>query len=225
MENINQWKSEVHNYLSGLKIQIEKDEELKKICYGFSVIDGKIHDNPEIMFIGINSGSGNNEYKDKINIETRRISYVDILYTDDYYKYPLAQNTISYLNHAGFDNPKEFLEKSCVKTNCYYIDTKVVQPDLKIFKRNFKELYQKSMYFTVELIKLLKPKIVICEGKEVFDFLTIECERTKDYQAINGFFYFQDKKEKVKFVGFSRTFSNINGGNEAFGKFLKDKLK
>lgn len=55
MENLNQWKSEVENYLSELKTQIESNEELKKLCYGFSVIDGKIHNNPEIMFIGINS--------------------------------------------------------------------------------------------------------------------------------------------------------------------------
>ena len=217
MENLNQWKSEIENYLSELKTQIESNEELKKLCYGFSVIDGKIHNNPEIMFIGINSGKGNRESNLEINIETDECSYLD-----DYYNYPLRDQNIDLLKLIGYpeNEIKEKLQDNFVKTNLFYVDT-VSENDLKKFKN--KDFFEKSCYFTLGLIKLLQPKVVLFEGKSVYNNIIEDCyEKSGTWDEENGIAHFFDEELNVDYFGFKRSPINNLSYNQ---NILAEKIK
>ena len=56
---INQWKEQVLNYNNALNKELKQHKIAQTLYYGFEVIDGKIINNPEILFVGINPGKGN----------------------------------------------------------------------------------------------------------------------------------------------------------------------
>jgi hypothetical protein len=83
MKDTIEWKKEVKNYNSNFNQLLESNSNFKDLYYGFEVIDGKIIDNPSILFIGINPGKGNGKYGKDI-LETNQVSYLDIF--DENYK-------------------------------------------------------------------------------------------------------------------------------------------
>jgi hypothetical protein len=225
-KNIKDWNEEVVSYLDPLNEKLKNDQTAKDLYFGFEIWDSNLVTNPTIMFIGINPGSGDEvaHYKVKAN-PTERISYLDCF--DERYPYRLAEDTIQYLKLSGLseDEIKELFNQKCVKTNFFYIKTKL-ESDIKRTLDaigSYKEYFKKSAEFTNELIKIIKPKFVICEGKTVFDNLVYVCERCEDSNWTNDVNYYYDKSENIKFIGYKRRFSNVID-NASIAELLKGKL-
>ncbi len=186
IENLTKWKKEVYEFNTQLVKLLNEKSNHKDLYFGFEIFDGKPITNPEILFIGINPGRGNEE-SDKNLIETDQISYLDIYnddYRDDYPNtYHLAEKTIKFfrLINWGDEKIKSVFEKKVLKTNFFNLATENIN-DLKTVINDIEfwdEYFKKSAYFSVQLINLLKPKVVILEGKTVFNNIVEQCYQKK----------------------------------------------
>lgn len=215
------WSNEIKKTLSEIKNKIDKNEFAKSIYGGFYVWDSKLIENPEIMFIGINPGNGNPNNERKIKTEPEhQISYLEFLDGEND-SYTLAKETVKSFEMAGFSiaEIRELLNEKSVKTNFYYLITKN-QNDIRkcinqIENYTFNEFWQQSYKWTGQLIELIRPKIIICEGKSVFDII-------KDYDDINKSEWKNDCGFAIRpngqvLIGYNRIFSNIKNKNELSG--------
>lgn len=225
---IKEWEIEVNNYLKSVNEKLLENNLSKELYYGFEVIDGKIIENPEILFIGINPGFGNEERHYEVKFDSERISYLD--YYDNYYNYALARETIKLLKSVGFTNEEVIykFENKCVKTNLYHIITRQSKDIKKCINHStipFDEYYIKSIEFCISLIKIIKPKIVIFEGKEVFNEIIIGCyEKNNSWNKELDFGYYYSESENIHFLGYKRLFSNILN-KENLSKKIKQIIK
>ena len=159
-----------------------------------------------------------NEESDKNLIETDQISYLDIYnddYRDDYPNtYHLAEKTIKFfrLINWGDEKIKSVFEKKVLKTNFFNLATENIN-DLKTVINDIEfwdEYFKKSAYFSVQLINLLKPKVVILEGKTVFNNIVEQCYQKKVW-SVNDFGYLYDDINNTHIIGYKRSgFSNEN---------------
>jgi hypothetical protein len=207
------WEDEVSIYLETINKKLQENNNSKELYYGFEVIDGKLIENPEILFIGINPGFGNEERHYQVKLNSERISYLD--YFDDYYNYALARETVKLFELAGFNEEEIIykLENKCVKTNLYHIITRQSNEIKKCINNSelsYDDYYRESTKFCISLIKTLKPKIVILEGKEVFDTIIVDCyEKNDNWDKELNFGYYFSETENIHFIGYKRKFSNI----------------
>ena len=226
MRDIQEWKKEVEDYNSALKVKLDKDSNFKELYYGFEVIDGKLTNNPDILFIGINPGAGSGEHGKNI-FETSHISYLD-KYDENYQvdypnTYHLAEKTIRFFEKAGWseDKIRKVFSERVVKTNFYHLATSNIT-DLNTVLRDleFKDQYFKdSARFTIQLINILKPKVVILEGKTVFDFIIEQCYE-KNVWTDKDFGYHFDEPNQSHILGYNRNMSNED--REFFVRKLKE---
>ena len=231
MEELNKlenWKLEVSAYLSELNNKLKTNEKTKDLYYGFDVIDGKIIMNPDFLFIGINPGAGDKVRDHEITLETDAISYLDIY--DDDYKYQLAKETIEVFRTMGMSDEKiyKLLQDSCVKTNQFYISTDS-EADIKKClnasnETNYGDYWKKSIEFTIALIKIIKPKIVVFEGKSAYDSVVEICYEIKDTWDADDLAHFYSKEDDAHFVGYKRLFSNIKTNKEKLSNKFKEIL-
>jgi len=219
IKTIEEWKKQVNEYLNSLNHELQKDEKAIELYYGFEVIDGVLIENPDILFIGINPGAGDKNRNFEIKMETERISYLDIFNTEveDKYRYPLATNTVKMLEGAGFSEVEiiKLLTERCVKTNLYHIATNNEGDIDNVFKSNPTvkaiDYRNRSSKFCVDLIKIIKPKIVVFEGKSAYNQIIVECYgHSNTWNEQQGFGFLFDHQTKIEYIGYSRTFSNIN---------------
>ena len=163
--------------------------------------------NPKFLFIGINPGAG--AYVEK-PIES--FSYVDEFeYTNDAIvntldDYKLAKDT-RYL-FKGTDFVDEL--KYSVKINHYSI-VSTNQTELNKLRKGLNRIPELnidilSRDWTMRLIKLIKPEIIICEGKESFNRLVAFYDLSLQKSEKDVFYAVNDT---YKVVGYSRLFSNI----------------
>ena len=228
---IEQWKDEVKNYLTELKEIISKNPALKELCYGYSVIDGRINQNPEILFIGINAGKGDGQRKDSINIETDHNSYIDPLipefYEDYESPYKLAESSIELLKKVGFTEEEiiDKLQNNFVNTNQYYVDTKIAD-DIASFRNHIPTFFHQSCYITIELIRILQPKIIIFEGKSSYDNIVevcIDAKNTWNKTEEIGQYFFEESNSLILGYGRNR-FGNISYNQENLASLIKENL-
>lgn len=217
---IEKWKNEVTLYLTELRDNVNDNPDLKDLCYGYSVIDGKLVENPDILFIGINAGKGNGIRKQTIEIETDHNSYIDPLIPEYYVDYDspylLAESTIELLKKVGLSESeiKNKFENNYVKTNLYYVDTQN-ENSLKAFKNGNFNFYQQSCYLTIELIKLLKPKVVIFEGKGVYQDIVETCiEQKNTWDNINNIGQYYLEETNSLLLGYGRNNIGTIGYNQ-----------
>jgi hypothetical protein len=226
--NYNNWKSDIENKLESLKIKIDKNEIAKSLYGGFYVWDSKFIENPEIMFIGINPGNGNPNNSGKIVTEPeQQISYMEFLDGEND-NYTLAKETIKSFEMAGFSIPeiRELLNEKSIKTNFYYLITKN-QNDIskcinQISDYDFKDFWKQSYEWTGQLIELTKPKIIICEGKSVFDIIKYYDDILEsDWKNDCG--YLKRPNGQI-IIGYNRIFSNIKN-KEELSELIKRYVK
>lgn len=213
MINIQEWKREVKKFNSELNSLLDNNSNKKDLYYGFEVFDGKIIKHPKVLFIGINPGKGDINLKERDIFETGRISYLDVF--DEEYRYHLAEKTINFFKLIGWSDKKikKLLETQVVKTNFYHLATENLN-DLKSVLNDInyrKEYNNKSAEFSIQLINILKPKILILEGKSVFDNIVEQCYGKKVWN-LNNYGYLFDEKNNTHIIGYSRArnFTNID---------------
>jgi len=228
--NYNNWEKQVQHSLEKLKTKLDQNSISKELYNGFYIWDSKYRSNPEIMFIGINPGDGNpNNDKSIVVKPEKQMSYLEYWDEDEpNLTYTLARETINVFQKLGYNQIQitDIFNNKSVKTNFYYVITKKENDIKKAFNtienKGFNEYWVKSYKWTGELIDILKPKIIICEGKGVFDMI-------KDYDdninvEWNSDCGFIERKDGIIVIGYSRIFSNIKnktGVADLISKFWK----
>ncbi|MGM1055465.1 MAG: hypothetical protein ACQEWG_06225 [Bacteroidota bacterium] len=211
MENILTWKQEVKDYNKSLKDLLDSNSSNKDLFYGFQVMDGQLKKNPLILFIGINPGIGNGKYQRDI-FETEQISYLDVFnqdYREDYPNtYHLAEKTIKFFREMDWkeEKIKEVFQNQVVKTNFYHLATKDVRALNTVLKDVdiSRDYFKKCADFSVGIINILKPTLVILEGKTVFQNIIKECYQLNRWNNEKGSGYHYDKNLNVHIIGYKR---------------------
>lgn len=224
-----QYILEFKNYLEDLNSQLLINNEAKKGYYGFYLFDGKIIESPDILFIGINPGRGNDERKYNVSVnEGVRLSYLDKF--DGDYNYHLANNIVNYLEEANMeiDAIQKLFNERSVKMNMYSIITES-ESDIKrtiqiLGKDVWDDFYKKSMDFIFRVIKDIKPKIVFLEGKSVYYEVVEGCMGINNTWTKEGNYSFYESGElETVFISISR--GRDGGSNKVVvGNKLKEYL-
>jgi hypothetical protein len=216
MNTIEEWEKDVKSYLISIKELLDNNEEAKNLYNGFYIWDSKLIYNPKIMFIGINPGNGNpnndGSIKTTPEVEMSFLEYLDGNNDD----YTLARETVEVFSHLGFNENeiRELLDNNSIKTNLYYIITsnmgKIENCLSKIGKKA--EFGKKSFAFTSELIKIIKPNYVICEGKTVFNAVKSFYENKSDYDEIwnEDVGMLKIKDSELIYFGYKRNLNEYN---------------
>ncbi|MEZ7494956.1 hypothetical protein QO206_05630 [Leeuwenhoekiella aequorea] len=219
--DIQTWKKEVLEYNNSLNEELKINSEAKELYYGFDVIDGKLLEKAEVLFIGINPGKGSGEVHHTVVMEGEYPSYLEVFF-DNYkeiYKRPylLAEFAVNIFMDLGFSNDEinTYFTEKCIKTNFYHIITNSqddIETVLKAVGKE-KEYNNKSCEFTEGLIKATKPKLVIFEGKAAYNwFVETCCEEYGTWDSQTNIAYYFVEDLNVHCIGFKR---NGIGGIEA----------
>lgn len=211
-------KSEVDSYIDKVYAALETNEEMLEICKGWRIMYSPLIINPTIMFIGINPGAG----WEGIDLDHHNKTHLE--YLD--WNYKLAKDTKDVFSSI---NSLNLLEKS-VKTNFFYMITRKEKPLYKVTNflgRGNEELlgekfFQNARNWTLKLIEIIKPKIIICEGVQsygnVTDLFMPSVKLKDDCESI----YLED--QKIHLLGYSRRFSSIKN-KQRFSEVLAEVLK
>lgn len=224
-KNLSDWTCEVNKYSTEWNEKLKNNPATKDLYYGFKVWYSQMVESPEVLFIGINPGSGGHknldegiksqrEHKVDINLH-EYFTYMEYLRPGENVDYRLAQQTIEALKIAGVKDFEAFFGK-CLKTNYYHIITDNANGIKRVIDTHGKEwaAYNTKCYEQIKrLIEISKPKLIVCEGSSVFNNLKnayaviskTPIEITQTQRGIaegilpNG----------THVVGYSRKFSNI----------------
>ncbi len=228
--NIQDWKTKVIAYNEQLNQQLKNNEAVKNLYYGFEVIDGKIIENPEILFVGINPGKGGGNPHYEVIFESEQVSYLDVFdegYLEDYEKgYALAEFSIGVLKKIGIKDIISYFQNKCVKTNLKHIITGT-EPDIKktlqiLGSESYGDYYNMSNELCMDLIKTLKPKLVIFEGKSVYDCIITDCyEQIKTWNYNDDYGYYFDAELNCHYLGYKR---NAFGGVDTKEDVIAEKI-
>lgn len=200
------------NKIKKFEADLEADKSLskvKEIYFGIQVLYSPLIINPTFLFIGINPGIGYHKQNDQKVRRFNALKYFEY----GHYNYLLARET-----RKVFDNAKLLHElENSVKTNCYFFSTKT-QADLYRFMSHLKleyDVYNHSANWVKELIEIINPSIIICEGKSAFERIT----RTKCdgpiVGALSGIY------NDIPVIGYSRNRSFINE-KDSVSKLIKE---
>ncbi|MCB9302622.1 MAG: hypothetical protein H6566_18425 [Lewinellaceae bacterium] len=227
-ENYSKWEKEVLESLEALKEELDQNPKAKGLYNGFYVWDSKFIEKPEIMFIGINPGNGNPNNNGSIEVKPSfQMSYLEYLDGENP-TYTIARDTVKAFTKAGYteEEIRNLLDDKSVKTNFYYIITKKEGDISKCLnsleKGRFKTYWQQSLNWTGKLIEIVKPKVVICEGKGIFTEMVVNMTGNKNSVWENDCGYFQEGE--TTFLGYGRVFSNMKN-IEVFSGLIKRYIK
>jgi hypothetical protein len=228
-------KKEVEIFSNIVNKTIENNLEIKDLNKGWRVFYSPLKFQPEILFIGINPGAGMegidlDYFEDDLPIEFLAYESENGNLIESTYN--LASQTKALFAMAG---KLSALENS-VKTNYFYLTTSR-EKDLYIITEflgrniNSKEnlgnlLFDNSFKWTMQLIELIKPKLIICEGNQAYK--NVGNMLSTKYNGANGienneFSYWEYPKLNTAILGYKRNFSNIKN-KEAIAEFLKTIL-
>lgn len=203
-------ENEVRNFILLLEHEIGRNEEIVRLLLGWKIFYSPIVINTEILFIGINPGGGDagNPFE-YYNEEHETLEYID----DKHNKYILATNTKKIFNRID----KLKLLENAVKMNTKFYATVGVE-EMKVFEdflyKYYRELYNQLLInnkkWTKELIEIINPKNIICEGKSAFDFMDDLYDdgdnwiKTLDYDTNKYCGNFQRKSDGMNLFGYTR---------------------
>lgn len=227
MEHVNEsylrLKKEVDDF-RGIVLEasnsIPTAEQKYKGCY---ILYSPLNINTEVMFIGINPGAG---FYNSTGIKIRDTDLeptdtFEYLEAKDNYDYTIASET-----REVFEKSEHYhLLENCVKTNIFYFATSNQADLFHMFSELGEEINSKfhflSKKWTMDMIKLVNPKVILCEGKLAMDLVSKYYEQTVTWNDAIGYF---EMPNKTLVVGYKRRYSNIQD-KEALIDFLKNELK
>lgn len=193
------------NIMSLMKLG-EKEEQLYK---GTIVFFSNLNYQPDFLFIGINPGSGFYKTTGIKYRETELDPDDDFEYlsgVENGYDYNLAKQTREVFSKT---NHYQKLYNS-VKINHFYTCTDNFK-ELEEFNRIIGQKYsinlkQYSKKWTLKLIEIIKPKVIICEGKISFNLLMSYFEKNPSW--VNDV-SLQEIDNRIIAIGYRRNYSNI----------------
>jgi hypothetical protein len=190
--------------VADFKAELESAQIFSKVkdtYKGFQILYSPLQYQPDFMFVGINPGAGHfnstGELANRLAPE-KTMEYV-------YENYSLATETKKLFAQLGLTNAD--LSKA-VKTNFYFLATENEKDLNKIITfLDEMDFEKKSKDWNNRLLKMIQPKIIICEGKSAYtkvlqhDHLNENWDGDVAYSNWNG----------IHVVGYKRLFSNIKG--------------
>lgn len=204
IENYEPIKSEIMLVRDNIREIIKPGTDEDNLCKGFAVWFSELVFKPFFLFIGINPGAG---YFRNTGIKYRDTD-LDPSDCFEYCEYggKLAEETIEVFSKAGIEDE---LDKS-VKTNIHYLVTNN-QTDLftlqgiLINKYNI-NMYLKSEEWTRNIIDLVQPMCIICEGaysaKRIAEYYNGELNWENDICSFKI-------KNSIPVIGYKRKYANI----------------
>jgi len=164
-----QLKTEIEKLYLEVYKAVDNEPTIKTLLKGWKVLYSPLIYKPDVMFIGINPGPGEEgvfdcDYEGKGELE--------YLYSD----YDLANETKSVFEMVN----KYDLLYNAVKTNFYYVATSKADDIFKITDflgrgddtKLGEQLLKYSWSWTKQLIEIIEPKLIICEGADAFRNVT-----------------------------------------------------
>ncbi len=199
-ENYQSIKNDIEAFVEDFRIDENISSMVDKHYKGIQVLFSPLIYKPKVMFIGINPGAGFNNENNKV---VKRYSPLE---NNEYYhyNYKLAKQSQKLFELSGLG--KEELKKT-VKTNCFFFATKNQKELYKMLSHlKTKDVYSKSAKWTDNLMTLVQPEIIICEGKSAFCRF-IENKNIISKKRSENVFY--TTYGDIKVLGYKRQFSNI----------------
>ncbi len=204
---------------------IDSTPKAKELSNGFLIWYSKIIFSPKIMLIGINPNWDSMNGLQPICLdESRKLTYLE-----NYDKDKVGNILIDIYKNAGlFD----IFSKSTIKTNYYYLATKN-EDDLhscvNSIPNNFaNKFFVQSNNWTQELIEIINPEFIICEGVGVYDKL-VSTYKAKVIQTLKKGIYRSVSYAKAEsgriIIGYGRNkYGNIIDPN-SISNLLKQIIK
>lgn len=199
MTDLKIFQNEVQSFYEKINSYLLDTKIYYKIFYS------KFYKNADILFIGINPG--NSELIQDVE-EAEVFEYLKFNDSDDY---DLSRETKLVFKNAGKLNS---LNSKVVKTNYYYIASEN-EKELYNFTDKLPDnlridFYDKSYKWTQNLITLVNPKTIICEGKRaylnVLEAIDLEIDEVQNKKSN---FIVTFKNSNLILIGYSRRFSKI----------------
>lgn len=153
-----------------IKIEVEVSHDMieksgNQHFKGTQIFFSPLVKRPTFLFIGINPGAG---YFNEHNRNIKRFSPLQN-FEYNHYKYHLAKETKNVMRSAGLTKELE----GAMKINYFFFATRDQDSLYKLLgSQRDQKLYYKSKIWVEQLIEAIDPKIIVCEGKSVFDRLT-----------------------------------------------------
>lgn len=212
----NALKKEVADFRSLIEQKISQNGPAKQYYKGCTIMFSHLKEYPPFLFIGINPGAGTEDDRE-LNWD-KGFEYLNAL-LPEYKDYRLAKSTRNLFQQAGL---YQYLEHS-VKTNIYYVITSKASDLARLFPLLGDEIddefYRLAHKWTKQMIELIKPQVIICEGMEALKKISFLYEMAPAVESGCGYF---ELRNNVPVIGYSRHFSNIRN-REFVVEFLKAK--
>lgn len=203
----NVMQPEIEDLFERIYIAIKDKPEADALYNGWQVWFSSIIENPDILFIGNNP----NSVKNDPDFEPHN----SFDYLEDKNAWGLKDSTLEVFSDSKLLNHLDLTK--CVKTNYYYLATSdgstldvlrgILERD-EASKKLVDEFNQKSRKWTRQIIDILNPKYIFCEGFSAFDLLikySLEENYSRD-KSLDVLVY-QSEKYPFKIIAYSR---NLN---------------
>lgn len=219
-------ENEVKKFIKELNKIIGNENEIDGLTFGWKIFYSPIIINAKILFVGINPGTGDagepfTYYDDDYEI----LEYIDTIRNN----YILARNTVKIFDEMNLQN----LLNEAVKINTKFYSTKSVVELHKFEEYLFKNhltLYNRLDFFNKkwirDIIEIINPEIIICEGKEAFDYMDNlyddldNWSQTLDYDSNKICGCFKRKSDGMYLFGYSRQ-QGLNPNNFISKELIK----
>ena len=221
MSNLFAWRENAEKVYQLYNEKIKGNSEAIKLFHGFKVWYSPVKFNPKILIIGINPGIGESTLDKNINFNES----INFEYLPHNPKYILANQIKKVFNEAGLSN---MLEKETIKTNYYHIITKdqfKIKFGLELIEKNLSKQYENDAKQIIDdLIRIIKPKYIICEGKSIYDkVVKLYSERGDSKWEYNSG-YTKINNPDLTIFGCSRIRSFIKNKSH-FSELLREHIK
>lgn len=187
--------------------KLDEGPMFKRFYTGWKVWFSPVLDNPKILFIGINPGG-----VEGVEADVEPDGQLQYIY-DESPTWYLKNDTLKVFYDKRISNRIDL--EDCVKTNYYYLATRKFNSNFyklveflgrQSDKQGLGDIFlEKSKLWTQQLIQVLKPKIIICEGVTAFDLVTEYALNNKIPRSNEDVFTIYDKKHDVQIVGYRRS--------------------
>lgn len=187
--------------------KLKESPLFESVYNGWKVWFSPIIDNPKILFIGINPGGVEGDEPD---VEPDgQLQYI----YDESKTWYLKNDTLEVFYDTRISNKIDL--EDCVKTNYYYLATRNFDDNFyKLIdflgrqsdKQGLGDIFlEKSKLWTKQLIEVLRPKIIVCEGVTAFDLVTEYALDNKISRSDEDVLTFKDLKHDIHIVGYRRS--------------------
>lgn len=221
MNDLNLWRENTQKMYKIYNQKIIENNVARDKFHGFKVWYSPIILNPKILLIGINPGIGEQTPDKNINFNES----LEFEYLPQIPKYTLANEMKSVFRSAGLFR---LLEEQTVKTNYYHIISKR-QSDIKfglesIDKSLFLQYEKDTKEIMIELIAIINPKYIVCEGATIYHKVINLFEDRQKSVWQNDVGVTKINEPDIKVFGCSRRLSRIRN-KKAFADVLKENIE